>query len=342
MAGGGQPKTVTQQATLLTQYGPVTIINISSDLIWVADSTSVGPGFGVPVEPGTSLKWESAGVVYAVLDTAATDTTAAVVLTNATDLWTPSPAAIGAEVALQLAQSGIPVTALSKFLYEALPALTGATCGTPGLDVTGFQSVVIDLLISGSQSVNVPTAVHLQWYDPGTGSTYTETIITVACGLGQRIIAPCRTNFLSVQFVQNNAANTVNISVSATTRTVDRIRIQYNPYSAGAQDNNQLIAGGVASIVIPAAGTGWFQTVPVEGQTNLTLLIPTVTSGNPIIEVLSGNRYQNVLAYDTPNNPYLKSYYYTIAAPQQSLQVTISNYGTASITTTVSAFRVPI
>lgn len=120
----GRPFAVSRDARLLTEYAtgsdtPLTIINRSQSRVWVGTTSSVSANAGVPVDPGTSLAWTSDGQVWAVLDPAGVDG-AEIILTTSTATWSPSPAAIGLEVAQ--ASDAIALTWLSA---TALPAAAG-------------------------------------------------------------------------------------------------------------------------------------------------------------------------------------------------------------------------
>jgi len=148
IAGGGRTFTLLPgQPIMLTEYAagpnaPLTVINTSDDTIYVADSSSVGIGTGVPVAAGTSIPWTQPGQIWAVLDPAATDT-AAVVITGAIAAWSPSPTAIAAAVAAELLAQGIPTVSREVTLFNANVAAGGST----GLiDISTYASIVLEAL----------------------------------------------------------------------------------------------------------------------------------------------------------------------------------------------------
>lgn len=145
--GGGRTITVKvgQAAQLLTEYAPppdadsgLTLINIGNDRVWLADDSSVSSGRGVPLDPGTSIPWQAPGQVWVAPDAAAAATTT-IVLTGAIQMWTPSPAAIAAQVAAELLATGIPSVLVTDTIFNG----TLAASGDATFDVSKYASLLI-------------------------------------------------------------------------------------------------------------------------------------------------------------------------------------------------------
>lgn len=153
LADTGQPFTVGKAALLLTEYAPVTVINTSTSTVYVAGTSSVGPSNGVPVEAGTALPWKTSGQLWAVLDPAATDSSATVVLTGATDTWSPSPATIAAEVA----SSALATAIANAIAASTLAAETAAQIQASTLATDTAVSTAQQLLAGGVPNVLTTT-----------------------------------------------------------------------------------------------------------------------------------------------------------------------------------------
>jgi hypothetical protein len=115
-ATGGRTVTLKLGAgpVMLTEYAaggdaPVYVINadVAAARAYLGADSSVSPSNGVPLDPGTALPWSSADQLWAVADSAATAPITLTVTTAIAD-WTPSPAAIAAQVAARLLAQGIP------------------------------------------------------------------------------------------------------------------------------------------------------------------------------------------------------------------------------------------
>ena len=132
-------------AVMLTEYAPVTVINIGTSRVWLAADSGVGPSNGVPLDAGTSIPWTANGQLWAVLDSGASGSVT-LVLTNAASDWTPSPATIAEQVAAF--RDGLPLTWLSAATPGAAGGLATVTIAT----VTDPVWLVYRLTISCSSS----------------------------------------------------------------------------------------------------------------------------------------------------------------------------------------------
>lgn len=96
-----------------------TIVNMGPTRIWASTLQNVGSGTGTPIEAFTSLTWNTAGFVWAVLDAATASTGASQCLLTA-DItgYQPSPVDIAAQIAL----AGI----FTKVRNDVAVSVTGA------------------------------------------------------------------------------------------------------------------------------------------------------------------------------------------------------------------------
>lgn len=131
-AGGGRSVDIAAGAdpVKLTDYAggpddPVYVINTGNVRVWLGDDSAVDATTGVPAEAGTCVPWSAPGTLYAAPDPAATETTT-LVLTGAVADWSPSPAALAAQVATELLANGVPTVALSEEHTDDLSAATVA------------------------------------------------------------------------------------------------------------------------------------------------------------------------------------------------------------------------
>jgi len=131
--------TVTSTAKLVTEYmpaAPATVINTGTDRVWIGSGSEVSPSNGVPVEAGAYVVWNRAGVLYAVLDPAATSSSAEIYASTALSAWQPSPAAIAAE----LLANGVPNVLTETQIYDqVIPRNTSPAA----IDVSGYASLQI-------------------------------------------------------------------------------------------------------------------------------------------------------------------------------------------------------
>jgi hypothetical protein len=173
LAAGGRSIIVGPAAVLLTEYAPTTVINTSlTSRVWLASSSSVGPGTAVPLEPGTAYDWLTGGQLWAILDPAAPDPNATVIITGSGTAWTPSPVAIGAAVATELAESGVPTKLRTAYLgsWVINPGVTLTLLPISGLDFADYGSVFVYAIQTGGAS-NVPLApLTYQWKLALTGN----------------------------------------------------------------------------------------------------------------------------------------------------------------------------
>lgn len=157
VAAGGQTFTIGPAAVLLTETAPIMVINTSSAArVWLGATSSVGPGSGVPLDPGTSYTWATTGTLWAILDPAATAPTASLIVTGSGTGWSPSPVAVAAATATALLTTGVPIVNTSTTLY----ASAANPQSTLGFDVSAYNQVTIDIL-SGTPPITTPPRVSL-------------------------------------------------------------------------------------------------------------------------------------------------------------------------------------
>jgi hypothetical protein len=226
-AGGGLAVTVSQSPTLLTEYAPVTIINTSTtSRIWLASNSSVSASNGVPLEAGTSYTWQTPGVLYAIVDSSALDSTVPVVLTGAGGDWSPSPVAIGAAVATQLLASGVP----QKLLITELGTfLNGTGLGQVGGDLTGYASLFLFATFAGG-GVN-PTLKYQFATDSGINIGQQDTLACNDAGYIPGIILPVTGKFL----VCVASAGIASVRIVGYNRSLSRVPLGNGFQSSGAQ-----------------------------------------------------------------------------------------------------------
>lgn len=151
-AAGGRSITLVpgDRPVMITEYArgsddPVLIINldVSAGRIYLGADSTLSAANGVPVDPGTAAPWSQPGQLWAIADPAATSNITAVI-TSAIDDWTPSPAAIAAQVAAQLLAQGVPNVLTETIIDDGTAIAAG---GFRVYDVTGYAS--LSLLIAG-------------------------------------------------------------------------------------------------------------------------------------------------------------------------------------------------
>jgi hypothetical protein len=144
LAPGGRPVMLTQYAA--GADSPLLLINldVAAGRAYIGADSTVSPNNGVPLDPGTAMPWTTAGQVWAVADPDATGPLTLVVTAAISD-WTPSPAAIAAEVAAELLLNGIPNVLTETIIAQNDIILVSST---KTYDISGAASlgVVINRL----------------------------------------------------------------------------------------------------------------------------------------------------------------------------------------------------
>jgi hypothetical protein len=363
-AGGGLQVTVTKQGTLLTEYAPVTVINIGSDRLWLAANSSVAPGNGVPLDAGTSYDWATPGILYAAIDPAATDTTAQVVLTGSGGSWSPSPVAIGVAVATQIAASGLAaatgVQVADQLVLSGLAAATGVqvaqqllagglpvvaktstlfhgvglplNTSTGQLTCTGYSSLYLRL--SPGLYNTVVQQLIIDWRDsPGGPIVASDEIDTTGTGNIQNFTMPCRADNVTITSICS-AAPLFSLDVIASTRFADRIRSNYTSFA-----NTQLLM--VTSIFVSSGGTQVASlSLPIEGPTSWTVFCPTLTGTGAVLNVScvsSGGTTQFQQYLTTGQMVRFITY-----SPMMAQYLQLATSSTANITVAATAARIPV
>ncbi len=358
-AGGGFPSVVGKVPALLTEYAPVQVINTSTtDTMWLASSSSVSPATGVPLQPSTALTWTTPGALYAVLDPAAPDSTATVIMTGAVDDWSPSPVAIGAAIATQLLASGVPVASRTDLLAGCIYGTLGGWT-SPLLKVTSYQSLRIAAQLFGPPNdASTPPVPYTQsffivWQD-GAGNTLAvdeiETLPVAAFG-GTGLNTPVQTYLLPVKgewvqvYWQTNGLDTSTssfIQVYGSTRPADRARVIH-----ALPGWNTILSGPAAGtgtkVVIPAGGDGRAFVMPVEGGVQWRISVPTPTGAVLVTTGVLGNAGAQYMPNTFAASSSVAAVYTPIIySPLQAQYLAIHNSGTASVTVAYTATRVPV
>jgi len=323
LAAGGRTVTVGRAPALLTEYAPVTVINTSiSDRVWLAASSSVSAGSGVPLDPGTSFAWSTPGPLYAILDDAAAADVAVIITGSGTD-WSPSPAAIGGAVAAELTTQGVP----SKLLITDLGTHTISDWDTLGIDYSLYASIYVNLIDLGGN-----VALLMEWADE-TGTTHEPYYQLTDV---QGITLPVTDSMLWL-YPENQKPLTVQI-------------IGYNrSVSANPAGNRISLSGRYMAVTIPTSGAAVnLADIDTQGPASLAVLA-TYGDNNIVPLTLYVTTYSAEtdgavpypLLYPIPlrwiaGNVF--GYNGTVAMPivKSSLSVGVSaNTGDASLTSTV-------
>lgn len=139
---------------MLTEYAggdstPVQIINtdVTAGRVYLGSDSSVSSSNGVPLDPGTALPWTTPGQIWAIADPTAAGPIG-ITVTAAIGDWTPSPAAIAAQVAQELLLTGIP-----NVFTET--DLGNPEMNTP-IDVSGYASLTMTLVQGSGGAETIP------------------------------------------------------------------------------------------------------------------------------------------------------------------------------------------
>jgi len=287
LSDSGRSVVVGSNSVLLTETGPLTVINTSlTTRIWLGSSSSVSAGNGVPVEPGTSYAWTADGMLFAVRDAAAT-TDASVTITGSGSDWTASPIAIGAAVAAQLLAGGVPIVARTKNVFEGfgLPGASTYPVGGGWLDVTGFSSLELSFtILSGATTVQ---GITFRWTDDAVQQAglpiRSDEFTTYGDGGGndgQSISVPIRADYVQIVLTTSPVGNVLgNAALTLSTRPVDRPRthaVQPGRYSILGLINGNIFANPLSikrAYFTPAEGrVSWTVSYNVAvGQCDFTV-----------------------------------------------------------------------
>ena len=292
LADGGRAFSVGQQPVQLTEFAPVTVINTSTvSRVWLSSSSNVSTGTGVPLEPGTSYDWSTAGQLWAILDPAATSN-AQIIITGSGGDWSPSPVAVGTSVALALLASGVPVVATTDLLYltpNLPPGIVGGFT-TATLSTAKYQSLRLTAYLSGSAGSGSPPtpwaqSIYVSWLDNVTNAVVAiDEIQTVPLpsGAGQTIVIPVKGERCTIQLhcLTTDTFTNAIVAVYGSTRPADRIRItQATP---GLTVNP---SGSTFLLPVAAAGTSRVFIPPVEGGIAWRIVIPATASSTVTIGI---------------------------------------------------------
>jgi hypothetical protein len=189
----------------------------SANTVWVSADPSVSPGNGIPLGPLGSLTW-SGGAVRAIADTGVLTNTQ---LTISSDVQAmDNPVAIGAAVATQLLNQGVPNVFQGTLISSgtALPASGGANnYGFIDLDVSKYASVVINIrptaICQVSAGFNAPGSLGLGSFD------FSISVV----GGGVTLVIPVTGPLLSV--ILTSTASTSLYAIYGSNRSVAAPRI---------------------------------------------------------------------------------------------------------------------
>lgn len=280
---GGRTFQVAQAAVLLTEYArqsdsdEVLVINLGNVRVWLAGNSSVAPANGVPLDPGTALPWSTSGQVWAVADPAATSAVP-VLITSASNSWTPSPAAIALQVAQQLLETGIPNVYTESTVYDG----TVPGSGTPSvtLDVSGFASIVVIEAGSGGPR---DSGVQVDWLS--TDPAITDVICSDFVHGTMRL--PCVSGKVKITNLLG-ATQAITLKVLGTNRPTPRTRESNNEkIDHWSLSNNPWVASAT-----PVDFNEDDSTVNLQGDCYLYILVTgsQALKGRFIIRQLFGNR----------------------------------------------------
>jgi hypothetical protein len=316
-AGGALTYTLTpgKPARLLTQYAggsanaPL-IINedAAGARLYLASDSSVSPANGVPVEPGTAIPWTEPGQIWAIADPAVA-VNATVVITNAVGDWTPSPAAIAAQVlasglaasiAVQTAQQIFALGVPNVLLEKAIARDVIAAASSKSYDISGYASLVIFMARNGGLTTDPVNVGLTQTATTSAGSVTTEqqTINSQTQATIEWVISG---DTLSV--LNNDGAHALNVTIVGSNRPMTSRLDARNNY-AGIDHWSIATTAMVAGTTYPLAQATPF--VQLQGQVFAELAISgTVVLGQFQVATNDGT-FQTVAGtpemYTTPGN----------------------------------------
>lgn len=285
LAGGGRTITVTHAPVMLTEYAPVTVINAATTArVWLAASSSVSPGSGVPLDAGTSYDWATAGQLWAVLDPAATDASVSLVITGSGGDWTPSPVTIGAAVAAELATQGVPSKLLTTLIGSYDVPNGGAT---PFIDVSEYESLYITAEWTGAAANQLGYTFNTGTITSPSTETYSGVLFSGNAGIGQavNVLGPL------LQII-NDFAPDVTVTIWGTNRAAGRPPVP--PWgakwvgSAAATGTDVLTLSGGVPTVGPAQCFLYAYPLPSTGTNRVELqLVPALgaTTAFPLLRL---------------------------------------------------------
>ena len=288
LGGGGRTISIPAngQAVLLTETAvvgtPVFLINTSADsLLYIGDSSAVGPSSGVPLEASTALPWSAGGTVWAAAAPGTADAVS-LVITSAIDGWDPSPAAIAAAVAAELLAQGIPNVLVEEPIVNGITLAPGATTNPP-TNVSGFASLVI---FSEQMTPTVSERLLATQMDPNGNAVDTETISLPAFKGSARLAVTGTT----IQFT-NQTTDPVRIWVVGSNRAaVQRLDVRAKT-SLGDVWTSPSAAYTVGQLV---ALTEFDNTVQLQGQCYLDFRLGSTAAalkGGLSLVKADGNAY---------------------------------------------------
>lgn len=223
-------------AVLVYQYmpdGPCQVINTGTARVYLGTSTSVSDYDGVPAEAGATVVWSTPGVLYAVLDPAATATSTTLILTDRIESWQQSPITVGVEVAQQIAASqlaaqigaavpsansiggqvasqsnqlGIPPTFKGSRVASGNIGTGGVTSLTVPVDLSQYAGVTI-----GLGGIAAAQQVSFQWQDGAGGGisarNYLITNVPPPFGGGISVTLPVEGSTLVIKMPNGASTN---------------------------------------------------------------------------------------------------------------------------------------
>lgn len=198
------------------QDAPIRVINTGVlGAVWLSENAGIKAGQGTPLNPGTSFTWLRETEIFAIADIG----TVKIIVTEEVDDWQPDPAAIAAAVL----NAGVLVIDDPELIFDSTRiGVANNISATPNIDVSRFQSVLIELEILQLGSTGGRNAAQVSFDDDGNLNivqSYTVQFEEV----GQQWIAEVPATASSVEIVWYDDTH-VHVTMLGSHRAVPKLR----------------------------------------------------------------------------------------------------------------------
>lgn len=247
---------------------PAQLVNQSlSATIWVGAGTDVATNNGTPINPGTSLQWNTINnQLFVVLGSdalsqAATDVS--LLVSYDTQFWQPNPVA----VATAAINSGQISQDQPAYLIGSSGVTINVGAGTSGaiIDVSKYQSVRMSL-VTGAGTTSAGSQIAIAWWSTSAGNDTNFAVDRIQVSSmpfsGSVVNLPCRGAFLQVF---NNTSLTMSYNVVGSYRRAYRFN-----------ENNILFEYKRATL--PVGVSNLPMVFPYRGPVTVTMTYPVGTA----------------------------------------------------------------
>lgn len=222
--------------------------------VWLSENSGMKIGQGTPLHAGTSIVWIKESEVFAIADSP----NQTIILSTDVEEWQPDPAAIAAAVL----NSGVLVIDDPQLIFDSTRiGVANSISATPNIDVSRFQSVLVELEILQLGSTGGRNAAQVSFDNDGNLDIVQSYTIQFE-EVGQQWIAEVPATASSVEIVWYDDTH-VHVTMLGSHRAVPKLRqriIRTTRFSANGEiplnilfetDGVDIAPGGNKEYVLP-------------------------------------------------------------------------------------------